>query len=325
MDESDLIGRYFRPLSAGAPGAFDLEDDAALVSAGDLVVTKDVLVEGVHFRSEDPLDRVARKALRVNLSDLAAKGARVSGYLLGCVWPAGTGEAEIADFARGLEVDRQMFGAPLLGGDTTRHGTDEDPLVVSITMLGHAPKDGPIRRRGARAGEDLYVTGTIGDAFLGLQMLGSGRNDPDAAFLIDRYHLPQPRLAFGGALAGVASAALDVSDGLMIDAARLGSVSGVAIDIDVEKIPLSLAAIAWRNEATNTLEALARLATGGDDYEILFTAPATRRRAVDMASQVTKTPVTRIGRTRRGEGVRLLGSDGNAVDLVNLGYDHFTR
>lgn len=327
MDEDDLIQRYFRPLTKGADGAFDLMDDAALMAGGgDHVVTKDVLVEGIHFRSDDPLDVVARKALRVNLSDLAAKGARPIGYFLGCVWPPSTAEPDIALFAAGLSADQAAFAVRLMGGDTTRSGADEDPLVISVTMIGQAPKGGPIRRAGAQYGDDLYVTGTIGDACLGLDVLLTKKSiTGDDSFLIDRYRQPQPRVVLGGALAGVAHAALDVSDGLLKDADRLARACGHAPTINLADIPFSDPARAWIEAESDGEAARIRLASWGDDYEILFSAPVTRRRAVAMAANVAKTPITRIGRIERGSSARLIGPTGADITPRQTGYDHFHR
>ncbi len=325
--EFEIIAKYFAPLAAEAPGAFGLRDDAAAIAGGDLVVTKDLLVEGVHFRSRDPRDIVARKALRVNLSDLAAKGARPIGYLLGCVWPAGVKESAIAEFAGGLRADQDQFKIALFGGDTTAHVQKGAPLMVSITMIGMQGSSGMVRRSGARAGDDVYVSGTIGDAGLGLAAL-EGEFKPSSvhkALLADRYRLPSPRLSLGGALGGHASAAIDVSDGLIADAQHIATQSGVAIEIGAEKIPLSGPAKAWLENLGDSDAGISRLATSGDDYEILFTAPPSRRRSIEMASQVTKTPISRIGSVANGAGVRLLTARGNEIAISKGGFDHFGK
>lgn len=320
--EFDIIAKHFAPLATDA-GAFALADDAALI--GGLVVTKDVLVEGVHFRSKDPPDLVAKKALRANLSDLAAKGARPVGYFLGCVWPAGVKEETIADFVRGLSEDQELFRISLLGGDTTAHAAKGSPLTVSVTMFGAPASAGMIRRNGACVGDDVYVTGTIGDSGLGLRAL-EGAIKPAAAakkFLIERYRLPVPRVAIGGALAGSASAAIDISDGLLADAGHVARTSGVALEISAERVPLSAPARAWLDSQDDRNAALADLAGMGDDYEILFTAPPSRRRSIDMAAQVTKTPVARIGAVARGNGVRLMDDHGAPIHAPRGGFDHF--
>lgn len=322
--EFDIIAKYFAPLATEA-GAFGLKDDAALLAP--YVVTKDLIVEGVHFLSKDPLDLVAKKALRVNLSDLAAKGAKPSGYLLGCVWPAGVKEESIADFARGLAEDQESFRVTLFGGDTSAHQIKGAPLTISVTMLGAPSSAGLTRRNGAQPGDDVYVTGTIGDAGLGLRAL-TGETKPAAAakkYLVERFRLPAPRLAAGSALAGLASAAIDVSDGLLADASHVAETSGSAIDIAAEKIPFSPAARAWLDAQGDRNAAIAGLAATGDDYEILFTAPQSRRRSIEMAGQVTKTPIVRIGTVSRGKGVRLIDESGRSIDAPKRGWDHFGK
>lgn len=324
--EFEIIAKYFAPLAADSEGAFGLKDDVARLSAGDLVVTKDVLVEGVHFFAKDPIASVAKKALRVNLSDLAAKGARPCGYFLGCVWPLGVKEDRIADFAAGLAEDQAVYKIALLGGDTTVHGAKGAPLVISITMVGAENPAGLIRRNGAAPGDDLWTTGTIGDAGLGLAALqGDIRPTPsNKAFVTERFRTPSPRTALGGALAGLATASIDVSDGLIADAGHIASQSGVALEIAADKIPLSDAAQAWVATLSARDHALARLATFGDDYEILFSAPPSRRRSIEMASQLTKTPVARIGVASRGAGVALVGADGARLEVGVAGFDHFS-
>lgn len=320
--EFDIIVRHFAPLATDA-GAFNLKDDAAL--AGGLVITKDLLVEGVHFRSKDPLELVAKKALRVNLSDLAAKGTRPLGYFLGCVWPRGVKEEAIADFARGLGEDQDLFRLSLFGGDTTAHAVKGAPLTISVTMLGAPSASGIIRRNGANIGDDIYMTGTIGDAGLGLRALEGAIKPPAAAkkVLADRYRLPLPRIAIGGALAGLATAAIDVSDGLLADAGHIAEESGAGLEIAAEKIALSAPARAWVDNQENRDIAIADLASMGDDYEILFTAPPSRRRSIEMAAQLTKTPATRIGAVTRGRGARLIAESGEAIAAPRPGFDHF--
>ncbi|MEZ5921692.1 MAG: thiamine-phosphate kinase [Parvularculaceae bacterium] len=325
--EFDIIARYFAPLSKPDDGSFGLRDDAALLTNGDLVVTKDVLVEDVHFRKKDAKSLVARKALRVNLSDLAAKGARPIGYFLGCVWPSNVKEADIEAFAEGLRTDQDAYKISLLGGDTTRHQAKGAPLIISVTMIGQPGSAGLIRRSGASAGDDVYVTGSIGDAGLGLSLL-EGEFKTDAAakkYLTGRYQLPAPRLSFGGALNGLASAAIDISDGLLADADHIAAASGVRLDVEAARIPLSAAAKNWAEADGAMDEAIAELCAFGDDYEILFTAPAVRRRSIEMASQVTKTPVARIGSVARGEGVRLIDENGGEIDFDDAGFDHFAK
>lgn len=323
--EFDIIAKYFAPLAKDFEGAFGLSDDAARVAAGALVVTKDVIVEGVHFLSKDPKVSVAKKALRVNLSDLAAKGARPIGYLLGCVWPLGVKEEAIADFAAGLAEDQAAYKIALLGGDTTMHTAKGAPLVISVTMIGAENAAGFTRRNGTKAGDDLWASGTIGDAGLGLAGLQGELKTSTArkAYLTERYRTPSPRVALGVALGGLASASIDVSDGLIADAGHIARQSGVAVEIHAEKIPLSEAAKTWCAQQPDADDAFARLATFGDDYEILFSAPSSRRRSIEMVSQLTKTPVARIGAVSRGEGVTLVGAKGTPIRIAVSGYDHF--
>lgn len=323
--EFDIIRKYFAPLAADFDGAFNLGDDAASLPALETVITKDLLVEGVHFRARDSRSSVAKKALRVNLSDLAAKGARPLGYFLGCVWPLGVKEETIAEFAVGLREDQDQFKISLIGGDTTAHIVKGAPLTISVTMIGALGSAGMIRRSGAAPGDDVYVSGSIGDAGLGLAAL-NGEIKFAAAhklYLAGRYQSPSPRVSLGGALGGHASSSIDISDGLIADAGHIAEQSKVAIDIFADKLPLSDAAQSWIEKADDADAALAQLASFGDDYEILFTAPATRRRSVELASQVTKTPVARIGTVVRGKGVRLLSAAGAPIAVARAGFDHF--
>lgn len=322
--EFDIIRSIFAPL-AGEEGAFGLSDDAALLRAAEYVVTKDMMIAGVHFRPDDPLDLVARKLLRVNLSDLAAKGARPLGYFLACAWPKTATRAQIARFADGLAADQALFRVALYGGDTTKHRAAGAPLVLSLTAFGAPARMGMIARQGAQVGDDVYVTGTIGDAGLGLAALDKREtfSKPARDYLVARYRLPEPRLVMGGALAGHASAAIDVSDGLIADAGHIAAASGVGIEIEAERLPLSPAASDWLERQSARDAALARLAGFGDDYEILFVAPPGRRRSIDMAGKVSKTPVARIGQVVRGAGARLIGADGEAISVENAGFNHF--
>jgi thiamine-monophosphate kinase len=317
--EFALIAQLFAPL-AETPGAFGLTDDAALLPARaghDLVVTTDALVEGVHFLADDPPNSIAKKALRANLSDLAAKGAEPAGYLLALSLPARTGMTWLGDFARGLSEDQKTFAVPLLGGDTT---STPGPLTLAITAMGHVPAGTMIRRVGAKAGDGVYVSGTIGDAGGGLTILkgqGADISGRDAEVLIERYRLPSPRLALGRAMRGVASAALDVSDGLIADLAHIADVSRVRIIVEAGQIPRSSALCALWGD---TPEAIVRAATAGDDYEIAFTASDGK---VLEAAKLAGVAVTRIGRVEDGSGVTLTDSNGREIAVARTGFTHF--
>ncbi len=324
MSEADIIREIFAPLTAEAPGADDLRDDAALLEKG-YVVTKDLMVAGVHFLPKDPLDLVARKLLRVNLSDLAAKGAKPVGYVLGCVWPAGTKREAIELFAKGLHEDQETYRMALYGGDTVVHRTKTAPLTLSATFFGTPPRTGVTRRSGASPGDDLYVSGVIGDAGLGLAALKKEiKVTPvDKASLASRYHLPEPRLSFGAAIAGLATATIDVSDGLIADAKQLADASGLHAQIEAIAIPRSSAAAVWIAAQKNRWRALAQLSSFGDDYELLFSAPPSMRRSVTVAAKASRTDVARIGTLSKGEGVSLLDDRNQEIAVPKLGFDHF--
>jgi thiamine-monophosphate kinase len=312
LSEFQLIAQMFAPL-ATAPGAFGLMDDAAIIPAcegADLVVTTDALVEGVHFFANDPPDTVAKKALRVNLSDLAAKGAVPHGYLLALSLPASIDMPWLESFARGLSEDQVEFSLSLLGGDTT---ATPGPLSIAITAFGHVPAGTIIRRAGAVPGDLVFVSGTIGDGGGGLAVLKGEEAAPSHREpLISRYRLPMPRLALGQALRGIATASLDISDGLLADLGHIAEASGVRIVVEAERIPRSAALAALWGEG---MDAIVRAATSGDDYEIAFTAPS--------LPQGMPTPVTCVGRVEQGSGLVLLDAQGRDVPVPRAGYRHF--
>lgn len=334
LGEFDIIARYFAPIAAAFPGALGLKDDAALFDppAGSrLVVTADAMVAGVHFFPDDPPDLIARKLMRVNLSDLAAKGATPYACLLTiCLppiyLPGGTEEGWIAGFAQGLAADAAEYAFPLAGGDTTR---TPGPLTLSLTAVGLAPAGrAPLLRSGAKAGDLVFVTGTIGDAHLGLALQQGEWPDlaPDhRAALIDRYRLPQPRVAFGQALAAVPGvhAAADVSDGLLADLGHICAASGLAARLEADKLPLSPAAAAVMAKAPVTTDLRARLLAGGDDYEILFTAAPDAEAAVRALAEKQGIALTTLGRLESGQGVTVLDGAGKVISLVQKGYRHF--
>jgi len=314
--EFALIARHFRPL-AGA-GALDLSDDAALLDppAGkQLVMAADAMVAGVHFLPDDPPETIGRKLLRVNLSDLAAMGAAPLGYLMTCAFPHGTSDDWIAAFVAGLAEDQRDFGLAVLGGDTV--GTP-GPASFSLTILGSVTPGQALRRQGARPGDEVWVSGTIGDGALGLLSL-TGRLPPDP-HLADRYRLPRPRLALGQALSGIARAAMDISDGLVQDLGHLARAAGCAAEIRAGAVPLSdpARAVLAADPAVQT-----RILTGGDDYELLFAAAPGDSDRVIAAARATQTPVTRIGRFLDGQGVIVLDEAGAAIELLQGGWSHF--
>ena len=325
--EDRLIQRFFRPL-AKYPGAFGLTDDAAAYvppPGSDLVLTVDMVIGGIHFFPEDAPDMVAKKALRVNISDLAAKGARPAGFLLALALPSSINEDWLELFARGLGDDADFYGCPLLGGDTTR---TNGPVAISITALGTVPKDTMVRRSGAQAGDVVLVSGTVGDAALGLQL----RDAMTAArhwkldhhhqyHLIRRYLLPQPRNTLAEPLRLNASAAMDVSDGLAGDLGKLCAASAVAAEIDVARVPLSSAAKAVVDADAGSLETVL---TGGDDYEIVCTVSPDKLDGFLAAATAAKVPVCEIGRVIAGAAPpKFLGRDGKPLLFKKPSFSHF--
>ncbi len=324
-EEFDLIARYFAPLAAGRAGAVGLTDDAAFLELDpgrELVVTADALVAGVHFLADDPPDLVARKALRVNLSDLAAKGARPLAYFMTACLPAGLDEAWLAGFCGGLAADQAEFDVALMGGDTT---STPGPLTLSITALGQVPRGTALKRGAAQEGDSVIVSGTIGDGTLGLLALQGKLAALGAAerrHLIDRYRLPRPRAALGPLLAegGLAHAAIDVSDGLVADLGHVCAASGLGAEIETVRLPLSAAAAAALDADP---ELIRRVLGGGDDYEILFTAPPALLGAIAGLARRLDLPLTVIGRMTGGSGVRIVVPDGGDLVLDTPGFRHF--
>lgn len=316
--EFGFIARHLRPLAAGHPGALDLTDDAALLepTAGvQLVLAKDALVEGVHFLPHDKADHIAQKALRVNLSDMAAMGATPRGYLLALMRPKRLPPEWLGRFSHGLGLDQAAYGVTLLGGDTV---VTPGPLSLSLTMLGEAPRGQVLRRSGARAGDDIYVSGTLGGAALGLQLLQGRLSTSMSAseFLIKRYRLPEPRISLGEALRGVAHAAIDISDGLLADLGHVLEISGKGAEIHTDRIPLSQAAAPHRG-------ALEAALTGGDDYELLFTADPEQRPAIQAIGQQLSLSLTIIGQINDGGDLDVLDAQGRPLAIDKTGWRHF--
>jgi thiamine-monophosphate kinase len=323
--EDRLIARYFRPL-ATASGALGLIDDAAALTPPpgcDLVLTTDGVIAGVHFFPEDPPEAVARKVLRMNLSDLAAKGAKPLGFLLSLALPADADDTWLSAFAAGLGDDAAHYGCPLFGGDT-----DHTPGLasVSIAAFGAVPQGKMVRRSTAKPGDCIVVTGTIGDAALGVKLRrdrGLARRwhlgKAATAHLEQRYLLPQPRNALAAAVLLYASAAIDISDGLAGDAAKLCRASSVTAKIDVARVPLSDAARAAIAAEPALLETAL---TGGDDYEIALTLPPDQLAEFEAAARAASVAVTEIGRVEAGEGARFM-REGKALTFARASYSHF--
>ncbi len=324
ISEDDLIARFFAPIAG--PGALGLKDDAACLTPPpdcDLILTKDALVAGVHFFADDPPDAIARKALRVNLSDLAAKGADPLGFLLALALPVGVETDWIEAFARGLGEDAARWNIPLLGGDTVK---TPGPAMVSLTALGTAPIGRMVPRTGVRAGDLIFVSGTIGDSALGLQVrLGSERfaavSSGFRIWLLSRYITPEPRLALAPVLRKHASAGMDVSDGLVGDLTKMLKASGVSAVIRLHEAPLSAAA----RQAISRDPALFETAmTGGDDYELLVAAPPQKAKLLQEDARAAGVPLTLIGEAVAGAGApRFVGADGAEMSFVRGSFSHF--
>jgi thiamine-monophosphate kinase len=321
LGEFDRIARFFAPLAG--PGGLELKDDAALVACTPgraLVITTDAMIEGVHYLSCDPPDLVAKKLLRVNLSDLAAMGARPLSYLLTTALPVARDDAWLARFAAGLGEDQQRFGVVLLGGDSV---ATTGPAPLSLTALGEIAAGGEVRRSGARPGDRVWVSGTIGDAALGLEVLRGLHTELPTAertMLAARFQLPEPRTALGPRLAGLAHAMCDVSDGLLADLGHICEASGCAATVMLTSVPLSAAA---RRVVGADAERAARLATAGAGYELLWTAPPEAAAALMAIATELALPITEIGAIDAGAGVRLIGADGREMPVAAPGYRHF--
>ncbi len=332
MDEFELIARYFAPLAAAEPGALGLRDDAAVLGlpAGrDLAVTADMLVEGVHFRADDPPDSLGVKALAVNLSDLASMGAEPRAYLLTLAlpasWPPERRQQWLGGFTAGLAGMQEKFGVVLVGGDTV---ATPGPLALSITAFGATSPGAALRRAGARAGDVIWVSGTIGDGALGLRVLDGRLQVADPAAgdaLVARYRRPQPRVALGRCLPGLAHACADVSDGLIADLGHICRASKVAAILRAAAVPLSPAAGAV---VAGDPALMTHVLTGGDDYELVFTAAPGESSAILAGAAQSGTPVTVIGdivdlpQTGQ-EPVLVLSPSGDPIDSAAAGWRHF--
>ncbi len=323
--EFGRIRDFFAPLTCGSADSLDLQDDAALLHAPagtELVVTADGIVSGVHYPQDAPPEEIASRLLRVNLSDLAAKGATPLCYMLTLQLRACRDDAWVGRFATRLAAEQAAFGWRLLGGDSI---TTPGPDAFSVTAFGHVPAGTMLRRNGAAPGDLVYVSGTIGDGALGLLAVqGRLGQDADTAFLAGRYSCPQPRLALGQRLRGLATACMDVSDGLAGDLEKLAAASGCGAELFAAAVPLSAAG---RRMVAHQPALLETALCGGDDYELLFTLPPAREAALLAAAIQAGTPVTRIGTmTARGGGhterLRVKDASGQTLRLANPGYRH---
>lgn len=316
----------FRPL-AKHPGAFALIDDCATVTpplGHDLVLKADAVVGGVHFFTTDPPGDVARKALRVNLSDLAAKGAKPIGFLLSLALPKDAGIEWVAAFAKGLSDDAEHYGCPLFGGDTV---ATPGPVTVAITVFGTVPTATMVERGGAKVGDHVVVSGAIGDAALGVRLCqdpGLARrwnlSEAQAEYLFGRYRLPQPRNAAAEAVRRHAHGGMDISDGLVGDLDKLCQASGVAATVHAAQVPLSEAARAALAADSTLMEPIL---TGGDDYEILATVEDASLAPFLTAAEAAGVTLTEIGRIVAGQGARVLDSDGRPLAFKQGSYSHF--
>jgi thiamine-monophosphate kinase len=318
MGEFDLIERYFKRAARRSP--LGIGDDCALLAprAGmQLAVSTDMLVEGRHFLPTTDPSGLGHKALAVNLSDLAACGAAPLAFTLALALPAAN-EAWLAPFSRGLLALADEFGCELVGGDTTR-----GPLNICITVFGEVPAGQALLRTGARIGDDVYVSGTLGDARLALEVFRGRLSVPAAAFEAGRARMeqPTPRVALGQALRGVAHAAIDISDGLLGDLGHVLQQSHVGAQIDTEA---AFGLLATSNLAGLPAERqLEFVLAGGDDYELVFTAPVAKRAEVGAAATASGTAVTRIGRIEAEPGLRLVDAAGRKVTQAYASFDHF--
>jgi thiamine-monophosphate kinase len=332
-NEFDLIARYFAPLAAGEPGALGLIDDAAVLSIESgrrVVVTTDTLISGVHFFPSDPPATIAAKMLAVNLSDLAAMGALPMAYTVSMALPgAWTGEELhrwLGSFAGGLSIMQSEMDISLIGGDTV---ATPGPICLTVTALGSVREGAELRRSGARPGDAIFVSGTIGDAALGLRALTGGLpdlTDEQRGMLIKRYRTPDPRVGLGQRLVGVAHGAADVSDGLVADLEHICAASQLSATVQAARTPLSVAAAAAVSADSDLLTSVL---TGGDDYELVFTASPDSESAIKIISRDLDLPLTDIGRMDvRSSGderprVRVVGTSGRELDLAHGGYQHF--
>ena len=324
LSEFEIIQEYFAPLAKNE-FSLGLADDVAkyLVNAGEeLVFTKDVCVEGVHFFPEDSPDTISRKALRVNLSDLAAKGAQPIGYMIGLGLPENWDRDWLSRFSRGLHQDQELFSISLFGGDTVR---SSNTLFIAITAIGRIKTGTLCKRSTANVGDLVYVTGTIGDSYLGLVIRKNQiviTSESDITYFTNRYLMPEPRMNAISLIQHFANASLDISDGLVADLNHLCVASGVGAEVNIDVVPISSSA---QNLIDNSLVNIEKLITGGDDYELLFTVAESEAKRLEKAAEYDKLQITNIGRITDSNEVCILNSEGAKLAILNKGFQHFEK
>ena len=323
MNEFDFIASQLKPLAGSFAGALDLEDDAAILTpekGQEFVVTTDALTAGIHFFATDPPRLIAQKCLRVNLSDIAAMGAAPYCYSLALMLPEQTSQGWLSEFCDGLRADQDDHNVHLSGGDTT---STNGPLSVAITMIGTVPAGKAVKRSTARIGDDIWVTGTIGDAAMGLQALKGALTTIDAAArhaLVRRYHVPQPRNRIAPTLRHVATSAIDISDGLAADLGHICTASGVGAKVSASKIPVSDHVLSLLNTSAITFETIL---SGGDDYELMFTANPDKHKKINILSKDLNLKISKIGRLTADLEVGFINQDGRMLTFSSNGFRHF--
>jgi thiamine-monophosphate kinase len=321
-DEFSRISKVFSPLAAGYPGAFGLSDDAAVMQLSpgyELVITTDTLIEGVHFLTEDEPGSIAAKLMRVNLSDLAAMGARPIGYTLNIALPSAIGDQWLEAFAAGLARDQTEFSVTLIGGDSV---TTSGPITLTITAFGDVVCGEALRRSGAIAGDIVYVSGTVGDGAVGLSAATGGLESlsvQNRDYLRRRYTRPEPRVALGQKLRDVAHAVIDISDGFVADLNHIAECSDVSIEIEAAKIPLSDAVRAALNNGVASMD---HVLIGGDDYELAVSVPDSAKNDMASLAKSLGLQLTEVGRVCQGFGVRVLDKNGADISPAKKGYVH---
>lgn len=323
MQEFDIIAKYFQPLTNGCHESLSLKDDAAIIpcDTSNLVITQDTIIESVHFLPQDTASDVAKKLLRVNLSDLAAMGATPLYYMLAMSLPKSIDEKWIEHFSASMQDDIKLFGGSLIGGDTTSH---DGKITLTLTAIGKCPDNKALKRSTAKTGDLIFVTGTIGDSFLGLQILKQELPtlSENEKFLSNRYKIPQPRLDISQSIIDIATSAADISDGLISDLEHICSASNVGATINIDAIPLSKAA---KNIISKGAFNISQLATGGDDYELIFTANTQNSCRLKQISQDLNIKITEIGKITNESGVTTLNNQDSPINTGVSGYNHFKK